>query len=85
LSRAGFSRGSELTLRWGPHDLAQARCFTGALRKLEPKRLRYRALHVAGRLVRTGHRLTLRLDQDWPWATDLAQAFNRLRAAPWPG
>jgi len=64
---------------------AQALCFTGALRKLEPKRLRYRALHVAGRLVRTGHRLILRLDQDWPWATDLAQAFNRLRAAPWPG
>jgi len=64
---------------------AQALCFTGALRKLEPKRLRYRALHVAGRLVRTGRRLILRLDQDWPWATDLAQAFNRLRAAPWPG
>ncbi len=33
---------------------AQALCFTGALRKVEPKRLRYRALHVAGRLVRTG-------------------------------
>jgi len=64
---------------------AQALCFTGALRKLEPKRLRYRALHIAGRLVRTGRRLILRLDQDWPWATDLAQAFNRLRAAPWPG
>lgn len=64
---------------------AQALCFTGALRKLEPKRLRYRALHVAGRLIRTGRRLILRLDQDWPWATDLAQAFNRLRAAPWPG
>lgn len=52
---------------------------------MEPKRLRYRALHLAGRLVRTGRRLILRLDQDWPWATDLAQAFNRLRAAPWPG
>jgi hypothetical protein len=64
---------------------AQALCFTGALRKVEPKRLRYRALHVAGRLVRTGRRLILRLDQDWPWATDLAAAFNRLRAAPWPG
>jgi len=64
---------------------AQALRFTGALRKLEPKRLRYRAIQVAGRLVRTGWRLILRLDQDWPWATDLAQAFNRLRAAPWPG
>lgn len=64
---------------------AQALCFTGDLRKAEPKRLRYRALHVAGRLVRTGRRLILRLDKDWPWATDLADAFNRLRAAPWPG
>ncbi len=63
---------------------AQALCFTGALRKLEPKRLRYRVLHVAGRLVRTGRRVILRLDQDWPWATALAAAFNRLRAAPWP-
>jgi hypothetical protein len=64
---------------------AQALCFTGDLRRLEPKRFRYRALHVAGKLVRTGRRLILRLDKDWPWATDLAAAFNRLRAAPWPG
>ncbi len=64
---------------------AQALCFTGTLRRVEPKRFRYRALHIAGRLVRTGRRLILRLDQDWPWATDLAQAFTRLRAAPWPG
>jgi hypothetical protein len=64
---------------------AQALCFTGDLRKAEPKRFRYRALHVAGRLVRTGRRLILRLDKNWPWATDLAAAFNRLRAAPWPG
>ncbi len=63
----------------------QALCFTGTLRRLEPKRFRYRALHVAGKLVRTGRRLILRLDKDWPWATDLAAAFNRLRAAPWPG
>jgi len=48
-------------------------------------RLRYRVLHVAGRLVCTGRRVILRLDQNWPWATDLASAFNRLRAAPWPG
>ena len=63
---------------------AQALCFTDELCKVEPKRFRYRALHVAGRLVRTGRRLILRLDKHWPWATDLADAFNRLRAAPWP-
>jgi len=63
---------------------AQALCFTGELRRVEPKRLRYRVLHVAGRLVRTGRRLILRLDMNWPWAHDLARAFTRLRAAPWP-
>jgi len=62
----------------------QALCFTGTLRRLEPKRLRYRVLHVAGRLLTTGRRQILRLDRNWPWATDLAAAFNRLRAAPWP-
>lgn len=63
---------------------AQALCFTGALRRVEPKRLRYRVLHVAGRLVRTARRLLLRLDRHWPWAGELAAAFTRLRAAPWP-
>ncbi len=63
---------------------SQALCFTGELRRVEPKRLRYRVLHVAGRLVRTGRRLILRLDMNWPWAKDLARAFARLRAAPWP-
>lgn len=63
---------------------AQALCFTGALNKLEPKRLRYRALHIAGRLVRTGRRLILP-GSGLALGTDLAQAFNRLRAAPWPG
>jgi len=64
---------------------AQALCFTGTLRRLEPKRLRYRVLHVAGRLITTGRRQILRLDRNWPWATDLAAAFNRLRTTPWPG
>ena len=63
---------------------AQALCFTGELRRVEPKRLRYRVLHIAGRLVRTGRRLILRLDMNWPWAKDLERAFAKLRAAPWP-
>ncbi len=63
---------------------AQALCFTGALARVEPKRLRYRVLHVAGRLAHTGRRLVLRLDRHWPWAGELAAAFTRLRAAPWP-
>lgn len=48
----------------------------------EPKRLRYALWHCAGRLVRSGRRSYLRLQKNWPWAEDLARAFDRLRALP---
>jgi Transposase DDE domain group 1 len=50
----------------------------------EPKKLRYRLLHVAARLVRTARRTHLRIAQRWPWAKDLAAAFARLDALPRP-
>jgi Transposase DDE domain group 1 len=50
----------------------------------EPKRLRYRLLHVAARLVRTARRTYLRIAQRWPWAADLVTAFHRLDALPRP-
>ncbi len=56
----------------------QRLCLEGALATAEPKRLRYTLWHAAGRLVRTARRLILRLDQTWPWATELAEAFDRL-------
>lgn len=59
-------------------------CLDGDLARCEPAALRYRLLHVAARLVRTGRRCHLKIDRDWPWAVDLATAFARLRAAPWP-
>jgi hypothetical protein len=62
----------------------QALCFTGALARTEPATFRYQILHIAGLLVRTARGRHLRLDQDWPWVTDLAIAFSRLRTAPWP-
>lgn len=62
----------------------QKLCLTGELATCEPAALRYRLLHVAARLVRTGRRWHLKIDRDWPWAQDLATAFARLRAAPWP-
>jgi hypothetical protein len=62
----------------------QALCLDGELARCEPAALRYRLLHVAARLVRTGRRWHLKIDRDWPWATHLATAFARLRAAPWP-
>jgi Transposase DDE domain group 1 len=48
----------------------------------EPKRLRYRLLHVAGRLTRHARQLTLHLPADWPWAAAIAKAFKRLAALP---
>jgi Transposase DDE domain group 1 len=57
-------------------------CLEGRLADAEPKRLRHRLLHTAGRLVRHGRRLRLRLQADWPWANGLAIAFTRLRANP---
>jgi hypothetical protein len=51
----------------------------GELAIAEPKRLRTRLLHTAGRLLARAHRLTLQLSATWPWATALASAFTRLR------
>ena len=56
----------------------------GELSGLEPKRLRYRALHTAGRLAFHARRATLRLVRRWPWAVELAAAFARLRELPAP-
>jgi len=63
----------------------QALCLDGELARCEPATLRYRLLHVAARLARTGRTWHLKIDRQWPWATHLATAFARLRAAPWPG
>jgi Transposase DDE domain group 1 len=49
-----------------------------------PKKLRYRLLHVAARLVRTARRTYLRMAARWPWAGELAAAFARLQALPRP-
>jgi hypothetical protein len=48
----------------------------------EPKRLRYRLLHVAGRIASHARGVRLRLPRSWPWADVLAIAFARLRALP---
>ncbi len=48
----------------------------------EPKRLRYRILHVAGQITRHARRTTLHLPADWPWAAAILTAFQRLQALP---
>jgi hypothetical protein len=67
------------------HDLivwTQALCLDGELAKAEPKRLRYRLLHVAARLAFHGRRAKLRLQHDWPWVEQLLAAFHKLTALP---
>jgi hypothetical protein len=67
------------------HDLlvwTQALLLSGELAKAEPKRLRYRLLHVAGRLAFSGRRAKLHLQRTWPRAAELAAAFAKLKALP---
>ena len=54
----------------------------GEARRWEPKRLRLRLFSIAGRLVRGGRRLRLRLAQRWPWAGEVTAAIARLQALP---
>jgi Transposase DDE domain group 1 len=56
----------------------------GELARLEPKRLRYRLLHVAARLAFHARGAKLRLQASWPWAQDLAAAFAKLKSLPAP-
>jgi hypothetical protein len=72
-----ISLAAQALLRW-----AALLCLDGELALAEPKRVRQRLLHVAGRLVRSGRRVALRLPRSWPWAEALVAAFARLRALP---
>jgi hypothetical protein len=58
----------------------QLLALTGPARRWEPRRLRLRLLSVAGRIVRGGRRLRLRLAAAWPWAQQTATAITRLQA-----
>ncbi len=50
------------------------------LAKAEPKTLRYRILHTAARLARSGRRRRLGIAASWPWAGDIATAWTRITA-----
>jgi hypothetical protein len=70
------------------HDVmtwTQLLTLEGEHRVCEPKRLRYRILHVAGQLTRHARQITLHLPADWPWAGAILRAFSRLQALPAPG
>jgi hypothetical protein len=69
------------------HDLivwTQRLLLTGELARAEPKRLRYRILHVAARLSFHARTATLRIQANWPWANELTTAFARLKTLPSP-
>jgi hypothetical protein len=54
------------------------------LAKAEWKMIRYRLLHTAARIARSGRRTCLRLQKGWPWALALARAFVVVRSVPIP-
>jgi hypothetical protein len=56
----------------------------GDLTVATPATVRYRLLHVAGRITTSSRRAVLHLDAAWPWADALAAAFRRIRALPTP-
>ena len=63
---------------------AKALTLTGDLARAKPHTLRYRLLHQAGRLARSGRHTKLRLARHWPWAEDLLAACTRLDSLPIP-
>jgi Transposase DDE domain group 1 len=52
----------------------------GKLAKAEPKTLRYRVLHAAARLARSGRRRLLKIAETWPWASQITLAWTRIAA-----
>jgi hypothetical protein len=56
----------------------------GELALAEPKKLRYRLLHVPARITRSARRTRLRICEHWPWVEHLVTAFTRLAALPRP-
>jgi hypothetical protein len=70
------------------HDLivwTQALLLSGQLAIAEPKRLRYRLFHVAGRLAFHRRRAPLHLQRTRPWVIELLAAFDKLKTlAPAP-
>jgi Transposase DDE domain group 1 len=56
----------------------------GELRDAAPKLLRFRLLHIPGRLTRGQRKRWLHLRADWPWTTDLISAWHAVRALPAP-
>ena len=66
-------------LAWTQHLLLD-----GDLALAEPKKLRYRLLHVPARITRSARQTRLRIAEGWPWTDQLVTAFHRLATLPKP-
>ena len=67
------------------HDVivwTQALVLDGELANSEPKRLRYRLLHVSAGLAFSGRQGKLHLPTAWPWTNALKDAFEKLTTLP---
>ncbi len=51
------------------------------LARCEVATFRYRVLHVAARISRSGRRTRLRIDRTWRWAAPIAAAWQQIRTA----
>jgi len=86
------SRGLSLNRAWFTAALTAAALLSwlrllaldGDLAKTEPKTLRYRILHAAGRLAHSGRRRRLKISATWPWAPAIVTAWDRIAALPHP-
>ena len=58
-------------------------CFADVeeLARCEIAAFRYRVLHVAARITRSGRQVCLRIDAAWRWAKHIATGYHRLRTA----
>jgi Transposase DDE domain group 1 len=56
----------------------------GDLARAEPKTLRYRILHAAGRLTCSGRRRRLKISAAWPWAPVIVTAWTGSPPSPKP-
>jgi hypothetical protein len=67
------------------HDLivwTQALALAGELANAEPKRLRYRLMHIAAPLAFSGRQAELHLPAAWTWTEALRAAFEKLNTLP---
>lgn len=52
------------------------------INKIAQDNLRYRILHAAGRLARSGRRRRLKISATWPWAPAITAVWDRITALP---